>query len=238
MDTHQRAVEYDEAEDAKKVLETIAEEKHAPLTWIRRDEAERTAQNLRGQSFILKNKSYRIRMHGSYQLENASLALRAMEQFVSPEAMREGLCHVRWKGRLEAICFDPPIILDGAHNPGAVQQIVRMLSQDEDICSLLFAVCSDKDYESMISMLSTLPWKHIYITKIETARGAGVATVADCFSRYSQAPITIYDTSGEAFEEACGRLGQGEKLLCLGSLYLAGELKEHLDRKEREGNHD
>ena len=152
------------------------------------------------------------------------------------QVMREGIRRMRWPGRMEEIA--PDVYLDGAHNPGAVEQIVKMLGQDEDDWSLLFAVCSDKDYESMISMLSTVPWKHIYITKIETARGAGVATVADCFSRYSQAPITIYDTSGEAFEEACGGLGQGEKLLCLGSLYLAGELKEHLDRKEREGNHD
>ena len=56
-----------------------------------------------------------------------------------------------------------------------MEQIVKMLGQDEDDWSLLFAVCSDKDYESMISMLSAIPWKHIYITKIETARGAGVA---------------------------------------------------------------
>ena len=158
MDTHQRAVEYDEAEDAKKVLEAIAMEKHAPLTWIRRDEAERTTQNLRGQSFNLKNKSYRIRMHGSYQLENASLALCAMEQFVSPEAMREGLSHVRWKGRLEAICFDPPIILDGAHNPQGVTSFTAFLSEmevlsEENPCEVIMGVMADKDVSRMLDIL-------------------------------------------------------------------------------------
>ncbi|MBQ6391992.1 MAG: bifunctional folylpolyglutamate synthase/dihydrofolate synthase [Eubacterium sp.] len=194
--------------------------------------------------FSMENRYYRLNYvhivsRAHYQMVNAMMAMTAIHRILPElpdQVMREGIRRMRWPGRMEEIA--PDVYLDGAHNPGAVEQIVKMLGQDEDDWSLLFAVCSDKDYESMISMLSTVPWKHIYITKIETARGAGVATVADCFSRYSQAPITIYDTSGEAFEKACGGLGQGEKLLCLGSLYLAGELKDHLDRKEREGNHD
>ena len=191
--------------------------------------------------FSMENRYYRlnsvnIASRAPYQTVNAALAMTAIHRIL-PELpdriMREGIRRMRWPGRMEEIA--PDIYLDGAHNPGAVEQIVRMLSQDEDIWSLLFAVCSDKDYESMISMLSAIPWKHIYITKIETARGAGVATVAECFGRYSDAPITIYGTSGEAFEDACGQLVQGEKLLCLGSLYLAGELKQVLDRKGKRG---
>ena len=96
MDTHQREVLSSDAEEAAKVLENIAKEKHAPLTWLRRDETVRSSQNLRGQCFSFRNKNYRIRMHGSYQLENASLALLAMENFVSQEARQEGISHVLW----------------------------------------------------------------------------------------------------------------------------------------------
>lgn len=194
--------------------------------------------------FSMENRYYKlnsvhIASRAPYQVVNAALALTAVHHIL-PElpdrVMREGIRRMRWPGRMEEIA--PGVYLDGAHNPGAVEQIVRMLNGDEDVWSLLFAVCSDKDYESMISMLSAIPWKHIYITKIQTARGAGVAAVAECFGRYSDAPITIYDTSGEAYEDACGHLLQGEKLLCLGSLYLAGELKKSRTGEEREEYHD
>ncbi|MBR5047717.1 MAG: bifunctional folylpolyglutamate synthase/dihydrofolate synthase [Eubacterium sp.] len=187
--------------------------------------------------FSMENRYYKLNYvnvasRAPYQMINAALAMTAIHHILPDlpdDIMREGIRRMRWPGRMEEIA--PDVYLDGAHNPGAVEQIVRMLSQDEDVWSLLFAVCQDKDYESMIRMLCAIPWRHIYITKIKTARGAGITTVADCFGRYSQAPITIYSTSGEAYEDACGHLKEGEKLLCLGSLYLAGELKQYLDQQ-------
>ena len=158
MDTHQREVPDDEAEEAKKVLEKIASEKHAPLTFLRKDEAVRTSQNLMGQSFTFRNKNYRIRMHGSYQLENASLALLAMGAFVSEEAKREGISHVLWKGRLEAICQDPPVILDGAHNPQGVTSFVSFLEEmqvlaEENPCEVIMGIMADKDVTRMLDIL-------------------------------------------------------------------------------------
>ena len=159
MDTHQREVPREDAEEAAEVLEKISKEKHAPLTWLRRDEAVRTSQNLRGQCFSFRNKNYRIRMHGSYQLENASLALLAMESFVSQEARIEGLSHVLWKGRLEAICQDPPVILDGAHNPQGVTSFVSFLEEmevlsEEKPCEVIMGVMADKDVTRMLDILS------------------------------------------------------------------------------------
>ena len=45
----------------------------------------------------------------------------------------------------------------------------------------MFAVCSDKDYTEMIRILGKIPWKRIYITKIDSARGADTAAVRQCF---------------------------------------------------------
>ncbi len=159
MDTHQREVLSSDAEEAAKVLENIAKEKHAPLTWLRRDETVRSSQNLRSQCFSFRNKNYRIRMHGSYQLENASLALLAMENFVSQEARQEGISHVLWKGRLEAICQDPPVILDGAHNPQGVTSFVAFLEEmevlkEEKPCEVIMGVMADKDVTRMLDILA------------------------------------------------------------------------------------
>ncbi len=194
--------------------------------------------------FSMENRYYKldyvnVRFRAPYQMVNAALAVTALHRLLPDlpeEVMREGIGTMQWPGRMEEI--EPRIFLDGAHNPGAIMQITEMLRDDQEGWKLLFAVCADKDYESMIVMLSQIPWRHIYLTKTKSVRGAGVAVVEKCFRRCSGAPITIYNTSEEAYADASGHLEEGENLLCLGSLYLAGELKYYLEQKESEENHD
>ena len=159
MDTHQAAVSDEDAKEAEEVLSKIASEKKAPLTWVRNDEAVRVFQDLSGQTFLLDGKEYKIRMHGGYQLENASLALKAMRSFVSEEAQKEGILHTRWKGRLEAICQDPPVILDGAHNPQGITSFVSFLKEMPELremppCEIIMGVMADKDVSRMLSILT------------------------------------------------------------------------------------
>ena len=118
-----------------------------------------------------------------------------------------------WPGRMEEIAEN--VYVDGAHNPGAVHQIYNSLTDSDKEWLLLFAVCSDKDYSEMIRVLGRLPWKRIYITKIDSARGA---ETAGC-------PIYEYDNARTAFETAL-KDREYENFLCLGSLYLAGEIKD------------
>ena len=120
-----------------------------------------------------------------------------------------------WAGRMEEIAEN--VYVDGAHNPGAVRQIYNSLADSDKEWLLLFAVCSDKDYTEMIRILGKIPWKRIYITKIDSARGADTAAVRQCF-----------ESAGEAFKAALRDRGdeKEENLLCLGSLYLVGEIKE------------
>lgn len=92
----------------------------------------------------------------------------------------------------------------------------------------MFAVCSDKDYTEMIRILGKIPWKRIYITKIDSARGADTAAVRQCFEEAAGCPICEFESAGEAFKAALRDRGdeKEENLLCLGSLYLVGEIKE------------
>ena len=129
-----------------------------------------------------------------------------------------------WPGRMEEIAEN--VYVDGAHNPGAVHQIYNSLTDSDKEWLLLFAVCSDKDYSEMIRVLGRLPWKRIYITKIDSARGADTAAVKQCFKEEAAwCPIYEYDNARTAFETAL-KDREYENLLCLGSLYLAGEIKD------------
>ena len=158
LDTHQSAVSEEEADEAGKVILQIAEEKHAPLTWVSPKAAKCIDQDLHGQDFLFEGETYHIRMHGGYQLENAALALTAMKHFVAPEARKEGLAHTMWKGRLEAVSEDPPVILDGAHNPQGITSFVEFTRELPSLkrmppCEVIMGVMADKDVSGMLSIL-------------------------------------------------------------------------------------
>ncbi len=230
-------VALDENNGAFPVIRRRAEEQKAELLRVSYGDVTFLKNVGNTIDFSMENRYYKLNYanipsRAPYQMVNAALAMTALHRLLPDlpdRTVQEGIAGMSWPGRMEEIA--PRVYLDGAHNPGAVREILRMMEGEKEEWKLLFAVCADKDYERMVAMLSRVPWRHIYLTKIETARSAGVTAVEECFRHYSQAPITIYTTSQDAFRDACGHLEEKEKLLCLGSLYLAGELKAYLECK-------
>lgn len=250
IDTHQSAVETADAEEAKAVIEEIATEKHAPLTWVRNGAAERTSQNLNGQIFNFEGHSYTIRMHGGYQLDNATLALTAMKDFVSQEARTEGLAHTMWKGRLEAISKNPTIILDGAHNPQGITSFVAFTDEMETLkelppCEIIMGVMADKDVSQMLSILVEkwcVPVGRITLVtphqkramQARDLRAAWDDTLRKSFAFYNsescmynaREKLIAVDESEVACRNAVDRaIRDGSPIYMIGSLYLLGEAR-------------
>ena len=221
----------DEENGAFPVINAEAEEKKAPLYRVLSEEV-RFFKNSKNKIDFSINSSYYKNNHLSvsgiaeYKIYNGALAAVAAKVLL-PEledhTLQKGLMEMRWDGRMEELM--PGVYVDGAHNPGAVMQICRSVSKAEDSWILLFAVCGDKDYSSMIRMLAEISWKRIYITKIEETRGAAVEEVEDHFRQVTDCPLYSFLTAEEAFEAALQYRDKNDRLLCLGSLYLVGELK-------------
>ena len=74
--------------------------------------------------------SLRVPLLGLHQAENAAVALATCAMLggrgvtLDMEAVRSGLASVRWPARLQWVATTPPLLVDGAHNPAAVQAIV------------------------------------------------------------------------------------------------------------------
>ena len=84
---------------------------------------------------------WKLGLEGSIQKENAAVAKKVIESLknvgwsISEEQIREGLSHARWPGRLQTTFWrDLPIIVDGAHNPHAANQlsVERNVWTDQD----------------------------------------------------------------------------------------------------------
>ena len=224
-------VAFDEENGAFPVLETEAKKKKTHIYKVRYENITILKKTENNIDFSINSSYYKCNLLSvsgiaNYQIYNGALAATAAKILLPElcdEVIREGLYHMQWEGRMEELF--PGVYVDGAHNPGAVYRICQTIGAEAKKWSLLFAVCADKDYTSMIELLTGLPWKKIYVTALEEERGASAASVATYFAARTDSPVQEISCAAKALETARKQKGEEECLLCLGSLYLAGELK-------------
>lgn len=166
-----------------------------------------------------------------YQVENAALAVRAIEVLdrdgkITQEHVRRGLADCFWAGRMEEVL--PQVYVDGAHNEDGVRAFLDTVACDgwDKKRKLLFSVVSDKDYQSMLEqILKTGYFKEIAIAHMTTGRAASLACMEEIMRRYPGCAYTLYEDVGTALHKLVA--GQGEdRIYIAGSLYLVGEIKE------------
>ena len=115
----------------------------------------------------------KLGLEGSYQEENAALALQAFLLFmrqkgeiITEGAVRRALRATRWAGRLEPITEH--IYLDGAHNLPALTRLVEFIQekiQEGYRPQILFGALKRKDYQGMLGYLDdTLPQVELKVT--------------------------------------------------------------------------
>ncbi len=180
--------------------------------------------------------SLSLKKTGMYQVENAALAVIATDIFldrcIEDNLVREALMDCIWTARMEEVADD--IYVDGAHNEEAIEAFtdtVSVLYNDKDVY-ILFAVASDKEYDSMVKLLCTrIDIKEVIITAIEGGRTTPVEKVAELFKKYRCNNIKTDNDIESSYLYASSLVDEHSRLFCVGSLYLAGKLESLLRRK-------
>jgi len=172
-----------------------------------------------------------------YQMENASIAVRAAEVLTGParltvEQIQTGLAKAFWPGRMEEVL--PEVFVDGAHNADGIRAFLDAVAGDG--CEsegqkriLLFSVVQDKDYESMINqVLDAALFDRIYVAHMATGRAMALEQLKSLWCAHENCPkITFDETVQEALARALSDRTD-ERIYIAGSLYLVGEIKEFL----------
>ncbi|MEW6388611.1 MAG: folylpolyglutamate synthase/dihydrofolate synthase family protein [Thermodesulfobacteriota bacterium] len=174
-----------------------------------------------------------LNLKGRHQYANAALALAVVELLnqsdfpVSETAIREGLKHTRWPGRLEQVPQDPRVWLDGAHNPAAARALAQILKQSHNHGRLILVlgIMADKDLEAILARL--LPLAHTVIfTQPRYFRAAKPEDLARRAKPYRVK--TILEPRVEtAVQQAQNLAGPQDRIVITGSLYTVGEAKEY-----------
>ncbi|MCD8118362.1 MAG: bifunctional folylpolyglutamate synthase/dihydrofolate synthase [Lachnospiraceae bacterium] len=154
---------------------------------------------------------YRIPFAADYQTENAALAIRAAGELgCSETAIREGLGHARWPGRMQKVADG--FYVDGAHNVDGVRALLRGLDDLAGSRSgrriLLFGAVQDKDYEEMYRELAEGYRPDLVIlTGLHTPRGVPVEKLTQLAYAGGESPDFAGKTAGDG-DPAVGERGQ------------------------------
>ncbi|MBN2017554.1 MAG: bifunctional folylpolyglutamate synthase/dihydrofolate synthase [Candidatus Cloacimonetes bacterium] len=176
-------------------------------------------------------KGIHCNLAGKHQVGNTALGvlvcavLAKYYGFVlDEEKTKHALASVVWNGRLQKVGNNPTIILDGAHNPAGMKQLVHNLKTiySYDRLIAVIGILYDKNIHKMIQTLAEVADVFV-ISKSQSHRAAPVEILEKEVKRtgkdYHARPDSI-----SAFEHAKAIAHKNDLICVCGSLYTIGEV--------------
>jgi len=179
----------------------------------------------------------KLPLAGAYQAENLATAVAALETIamatglaLPDEAFRTGLGRVCWPGRFQLAVKDPPMLVDGGHNPDAAAALRTALKKVKfkGPVGLVAGLCADKDATGFLQTLAPAI-KRAWAVPVPSSRSRPAAETA---ALMHAAGIPSVERAEVPAALAAARVwAQQEKGLVLvcGSLFLAGQALVLLD---------
>jgi dihydrofolate synthase/folylpolyglutamate synthase len=172
---------------------------------------------------------------GSFQRANFALARLASESYLeradiqlSEDAVRDAAMSTTVPGRMQVVARVPLTVVDGAHNPAAVDALVGSLGEllAGRSLALVFGVLEDKDATAMLAVLLAL-CERAWFTAPPSQRALSPATLASLAGQLGFERVECEASPARALAAAQSwarmRSGGGA-VLATGSVYLVGDL--------------
>lgn len=178
---------------------------------------------------------YQMKMSGEFQKENALAAilsareLMALSYPVTEHAIHRGIANAFWAGRMETICRNPFLLIDGAHNKDGVESLLkslRILYPGEKFHFIMGAL-ADKDYRGMAELILPFAQKVTAVTP-ENKRALQAKTLA-AYIRKAGIKASCEENLAEVFAPFFTKQPETNsdlRTVAFGSLYFIGEIKK------------
>jgi dihydrofolate synthase/folylpolyglutamate synthase len=178
--------------------------------------------------------SWPLALAGSHQRSNAALAFASLVTGglrPDPRAVGQALAKVDWPGRFHRT-EEGRLILDGAHNPAAAEQLVETWRQEyrDEKATLILGVLRDKDVTGICAPLCAIA-SRIICVPVRNPRSLSAYELSLNVRAVGPDECGISDDFAAALVEA---RKHPERILVTGSLFLVGEALVHLKLAEGE----
>jgi dihydrofolate synthase/folylpolyglutamate synthase len=184
-----------------------------------------------------------VPLRGEHQAHNCGLALAMLDKlkahgFAVPEdKVVAGLVATRLHGRMEEVCHQPRVIIDGAHNAASIQALIRSLGAHIQYDSLvvIFGCGQDKDVNGMLKQLALGADKIIFTKARANPRVSEPEELMSKFNDLSGKMAQTAPTLEEALRVAARAVSREDLIIVTGSFYLAGEAKKYFTDQTHAG---
>lgn len=238
-----------QAEEAMTVIRRIADEHDAPLSVVgdawqfEGRELFVDSNTCAGQvititrapqtAAITAQAEFKLSLSGSYQQENAVVALATLgvvsQHFpeLGLEAMRRGLSEVQWPGRLQILHQGndtPTLLIDGAHNADSAQKLANYLQSGcrYDRLWLILGVTADKNVRGILQPLLPLAAGAI-VTRADNPRATDPQVLKETARDLGH--VVHIEPDIATAVASLWSVARPTDLICVsGSLYIVGDL--------------
>jgi dihydrofolate synthase / folylpolyglutamate synthase len=177
-------------------------------------------------------------LHGAHQVDNASVAVAAVEAFfgrpLDRDVVQEGLRSVEIPGRFEVLDRSPLIVLDMAHNPDGTEALAATLESEfhpEGGVTLVVGMLGGRDPDATLAPLLALRPRRVICTRADSPRSIPAQDVAAAVARGlgdHVAEVRVVDDVAGAVRRGVELVADDEVLVITGSTYVAGAARTAL----------
>ena len=199
---------------------------------------------LAGSDFCYRGREFHVSLCGRHQIGNAMTALEVLNNIsggnifsednkssskITYENVRRGISDAAMPARLEQFPPKnglPHIILDGGHNPQAMNAAREVLSSDARKKTALIGMIDTKDYETALRII--LPcFERVFFVGGFAPNAVRAETLCAVGERLGKQCHAAHDIAGGVVS-AAEMTAQGGVLFIGGSLYMAAEARKAL----------
>lgn len=194
-----------------------------------------------GKNPLFANMNYKLSLLGLHQVSNSGLAaavfmvLAANDLRFTQKALKKGMKQVIWPGRFELLSGYPyKVLIDGAHNPAGIKTLRQSLDYYFPHSKRIFllGILKDKDYKFMLEYLLR-PEDVVVMTTPDSQRAAEPEQLLPYVVSEAKEAVPEPAKALKRAQDLAKQAGNPEEtmLICAGSLYLIGALREMLLQK-------
>lgn len=218
----------------------ICGQKHCPLYNLQSNvKTKILLQNLEKTLFSVSTKYFQYNMVelallGDYQIQNCItilLACYVLNHYgitITEQSILKGIQNTHWQGRMEIIQRNPIVMLDGAHNADGIHMLCRSIKKyfKHKKITLLLGVLNDKQYQKMVQQILPIV-DTVVLTEPISDRKLSIEELEKTILAFHK---KIYKNTHviEAYHTALSVTAKKDAIICCGSLYMIGELKNYI----------
>ena len=168
-----------------------------------------------------------------YQRRNLRTALAALSTYDFSktkilEGLQNGLAFWAGQGRLMRVSDAPQIVVDVAHNPAGIHELLSAIAPTDGQLHVLMAVSNDKAVAEMLAPFSAKA--HLHATSFDLPRAMPTESLAEiAAARFEH--VTTHTRAADAYQSLSGQLAQSDTLLVCGSIFLVAEVLAVLQKQ-------